>query len=96
MLYDGVTDSSLFEFWFDKVLLRAVPKYSVFILDNAAFHRKSRLRELAKKADCEILFLPPYSPDLNPIEKYWAWLKRQLRKMLPLYECFNDALMDCF
>jgi len=96
MIYDGTTDSSLFEFWFEKVFLSAVPKYSVFILDNATFHRKSRLRELAKKADCEILFLPPYSPDLNPIEKYWAWLKRRLRKILPLHECFNDALMDCF
>ena len=96
MVYEGTTDCILFEHWFEKVLLKSAPKYSVFVMDNAAFHRKSKLRELAERADCDILFLPPYSPDLNLIEKYWAWLKRKLRKILMLYDCFDDALRDCF
>ena len=96
MIYDGMTDSVLFEYWFETMLLKSIPKYSIIILDNATFHRKARLRELAKITGCEILFLPPYSPDLNPIENYWAWLKNKLRRILPIYVSFNDAILDCF
>ena len=96
LIYDGTTDSVLFEQWFEEILLKSVPKHSVLIMDNATFHRKAKLRELSGNAECEVLFLPPYSPDLNPIEKFWAWLKQKLREILPNYEVFMDALIDCF
>ena len=66
------------------------------IMDNAPFHRKAKLRELAEKAKCDILFLPPYSPDLSPIENFWAWLKRKLRSILHSFDNFDDPLVDCF
>jgi len=96
MIYDGTTDSVLFEYWFEMMLLKSIPKYSIIILDNATFHRKARLRELAEKTYCDVLFLPPYSPDLNPIERFWAWLKARLRNILPAYTSLDDALMVCF
>ena len=96
MIYDGTTNSILFEYWFEHMLLKAVPKGSWFILDNATFHRKPILRELTQRAGCYIEFLPPYSPDLNKIENFWFWLKQRLRKTLPYYECFIDTLMGCF
>jgi len=96
MIYSGTTDSTLFEYWFEHALLKSIPRYSVIILDNASFHRKSTLAALAQLADCEVLFLPAYSPDFNIIENFWAWLKSKLRKILPEYSCFEDALMDCF
>ena len=96
MIYDGTTDSRLFEYWFEKMLLKSISKHSIIILDNATFHRKTRLRELAEAAMCEVLFLPPYSPDLNTIENFWAWLKCRLRKILPSFRNFDDALIDCF
>jgi len=96
MIYDGTTDSILFEYWFEKMLLKSIPRYSVIILDNATFHRKTRLRQLAQMTGCDVLFLPPYSPDFNPIEMFWAWLKQKLRNSLPSYEYFHDALSDCF
>ena len=68
MIYDGTTDSVLFEYWFEKMLLKSIPRNSVIVLDNATFHRKKRLQKIAEEAGCEIIFLPPYSPDLNPIE----------------------------
>ena len=95
-VYDGTTDSRLFELWFEEKLLKSTPKGAVFVMDNATFHRKKRLRELAEKAECTVLFLPPYSPDLNPIEKFWAWLKQKLRAILMDYSSFMDALLDCF
>lgn len=48
----------------------------VLIMDNATFHKSQATDELIKKAGCEILFLPPYSPDLNPIETFWANFKK--------------------
>jgi transposase len=96
MVYDGTTDSLLFEFWFENKLLKLIPRFSVIVLDNATFHRKETLHKLAANAMCEVLFLPPYSPDLNPIEKFWAWLKRKLRDTLNSYYSFHDALVDCF
>ncbi len=80
MTYNGTTDCILFEYWFEHEFLASIPKHSVAIMNNATFHRKKRLFELAKKAECVLVFLPPYSPDLNPIENFWAWLKARLRK----------------
>ena len=96
MVYGGITDSQLFEYWFEHYFLKAIPKYSVAIMDNATFHRKKELRELAKKVECELIFLPPYSPDLNPIENFGAWLKSRLRKILTRFDSFDEALIDCF
>ena len=63
---------------------------------RTTFHRKIRLRELAEREGCDVLFLPPYSPDLNLIENFWAWLKNKLRSALPFYDNFDDDLLDCF
>lgn len=94
--YPGTTDSVLFEYWFENCLLKEVGKGSVIVLDNATFHKKTILPGLAKKCNCDVLFLPPYSPDLNPIEKKWAWLKRKLREILTDFNSFDDALMAIF
>lgn len=96
MTYSGTTDCVLFEYWFEHAFLKSIPRFSVAVMDNAAFHRKKKLYVLAKNADCDLIFLPPYSPDLNPIENFWAWLKSSLRKILRNSQSFEDALMDCF
>jgi Transposase and inactivated derivatives len=90
--YTGTTDSALFEFWFENCLLKELKPGSVIILDNASFHRKTILPALAMKYDATVLFLPPYSPNLNPIEFRWAWLKRKLRELLHLFDSFDLAL----
>jgi transposase len=93
--YDGSTDSDLFEFWFEKCLLKEI-KRKYIVLDNASFHRKARLVELATKRMCKVIFLPPYSPDLNPIENRWAWVKGKLRSILPECDSFDEALCVAF
>jgi len=96
MEYEGTTDSVLFEFWFEHFLLKEVDKGAFIVLDNATFHKKSVLTDLAQSYNCEVLFLPPYSPDLNPIEKKWAWLKRKLREILYNFDSLDLALQSVF
>jgi transposase len=96
MEYGGTTDSAVFEFWFEHCLLKEVKPGSVIVLDNATFHKKSVLPLLAAVAGCRVLFLPPYSPDLNPIENKWAWLKRKLREILSDFDSFDSAVMAIF
>ena len=88
--------SSLFESWFEEQLLPALPPDTVVVMDNASFHRKAQLIPVAQKYGFRLIFLPPYSPELNPIENFWAWLKRYLRSALSSYPSFDLALFDAF
>ena len=65
-----------------RVLLPALPPGSVIVLDNARFHQSPTTQKRVEAAGCQLLFLPAYSPDLNPIEHLWAAFKTHLRKNL--------------
>lgn len=73
--YLGTTDHFVFESWFCNMLLKELPQGATIVMDHASFHRKKTLYKLVGQANCEVLFLPAYSPDLNPIERSWANLK---------------------
>ncbi len=94
--FQGTMDHELFEEWFEKHLLPALPEGGVIVMDNASFHRKQQLYCLASQAGHPLIFLPPYSPELNPIEHFWAWLKRTLRNILPRLDSFDQALFAAF
>jgi transposase len=94
--YDGRTDHLLFETWFEGRLCRALKKDDVVVMDNAAFHRKKVLHSIAERFGVRVVFLPPYSPDLNPIEKFWSWVKRKLRSILRFFSSLDDAISACF
>jgi hypothetical protein len=78
LLYSCSMKSWLFEFWF-AMLLECMSPGFWFIMDNATFHRQAVLTAMAASAGCHVLFLPAYSPDLNPFEHEWANLKTFLR-----------------
>ena len=96
MEYSGSMDSALFEHWFEFCLIPVLTPNCTAVLDNASFHNKKRLKLLAEKYGHKIIFLPPYSPELNEIEKFWGWLKTKLKKVAHMFNEFNDALRYCF
>ena len=70
LCYQGTCDTVLFNYWLGNFLLPFIgPGYTI-VMDNAAFHKLEKTRFLIENAGCSLLFLPPYSPDLNPIEKF--------------------------
>lgn len=95
MTYEDTMTSDFFEAWFQQFLLASLDSPSVIILDNARFHRMSRLKVLCEEQGHKLLPLPPYSPEYNPIENTWAHMKKHLRKVLPSYDNFLDALLSC-
>ena len=63
-------------------MIPELPKNSVIVMDNATFHKRADTQELLEQNGHTILWLPPYSPDLNPIENMWAWIKRKRQDWL--------------
>jgi len=94
--YDGAMDSILFETWFEQRLLPSLLEKTVIVMDNATFHRKRKLLSLVRGTRYEIIFLPPYSPELNLIENFWSWLKRRLKKVIANFDSLDDAISDSF
>lgn len=93
--YTHSTDSYFFECWFKNSLLKIIPKGYTVILDNAKFHNKIRLLKLAR-GKVRLLFLPPYSPDFNPIENTWSNMKSFIRSNKQKYKSIEDAIYDYF
>ena len=74
-LISGTVNSDVFYQWVTCELLPIVPSNAVIVMDNASFHKRKDIREAITGAGFDLLFLPTYSPDLNPIEHKWAQAK---------------------
>lgn len=94
--YAESTTGAFFENWFENDLLAKMPGGYTFIMDNATFHRKKNLEAVAKKHKSRLLFLPPYSPDYNPIEKVWANMKKGLVDLIPKYKTLEKSVFFYF
>ena len=83
-----------FEVWFETNLLKNVKPGCAILMDRASFHRKKQLEEMCVKARVNVILLPAYSPDFNPIEKDRANMKRALRDTAPLCDLLQTAIYD--
>jgi len=79
MTIESPTDSEVFLAYLDQVLCPKLTPGDVVIMDNLSTHKVRGVRERIQACGAELLYLPPYSPDLNPIEKAWFKLKQFLR-----------------
>lgn len=98
-VFQGSTDSAVFEDFVEQ-LLHHCGKWpeprSVLVLDNASFHRSKRVEQMCIDAGVKLVFLPPYSPDLNPIEEFFAELKAFIKRRWSTYEDNPDKGFDVF
>jgi transposase len=77
---EGSTTKEVFETYLERVLAPSLWPGQIVVMDNLSSHKGERVREIIAGRSCELLYLPPYSPDLNPIEEAFAKLKALLRK----------------
>jgi len=96
--FDGYMNSSLFEGWLEHIYIPSLenPEKTALMIDNASHHSKSRIEDIADEYGLIVIFLPKYSPDLNPIEKYWANIKNWLRMHLGEFDTFWDGMVGAF
>ena len=80
MAVEGATTSRVFETYVKRLLAPALRPGQVVVMDNLGAHRPKRVRELIEARGCELLYLPAYSPDYNPIEEAFGKVKNLLRK----------------
>ncbi len=88
---EGPTTREVFEAYLERVLAPSLRPGQVIVMDNLSSHKGSRMRELIEERGCELMYLPPYSPDLNPIEEAFAKLKTLLRRA---GACTREALIE--
>jgi transposase len=74
------TTKAVFEAYVERVLAPSLPPWRVVVTDNLSAQKGERVRELLEARGCELLFLPPYSPDFSPIEEAFSKLKALLRR----------------
>ena len=79
MTIEAATDREVFLAFLDEVLCPKLSPGDVLVMDNLSAHKVDGVRQRIEAAGARLLYLPPYSPDLNPLEKAWAKLKSLLR-----------------
>jgi transposase len=80
LVFDGPINARVFEAYVEQVLAPALRPGDIVIMDNLSSHKGTKVRDLIEAAGASLRYLPPYSPDFNPIEKAFAKLKALLRK----------------
>ena len=97
MVLEGATDGAAFEAYIEQVLAPKLQPGDIVVMDNLSSHKSPEVKDLVEKVGAEVWYLPPYSPDFNPIEKMWSKVKESLRSSAArtvesLYEAIRLAL----
>ena len=97
LVVEGSTNTTVFETYLEDVLLPTLKRGQVVVMDNLSAHKGERVRELIEEKGCELIYLPPYSPDYNPIEQAFSKIKSYLREACArsqqrLMEVIGEAL----
>ena len=96
-MLEGAMDGLAFEVYVGQVLVPTLRPGDMVFMDNLSFHKAPHIRQLIEAASARLEFLPPYSPDLNPIELCWSKIKTALRaSKARTFEALLDALDEAF
>lgn len=99
LTFQGSCNRDLFEAWLEQCLLPKLEPGKVIVIDNATFHKSDHISEIVSKRGCRLLYLPPYSPDLNKIERCWSvlktWMKQRIERYDSLRGCVDSAFREC-
>lgn len=96
MTFKGTCNTEVFNAWLSQVLIPELSPGQIIIMDNASFHKSAKTKELIEAAGCKLLYLPPYSPELNPIEKTWANIKGKIRGFLETGKNLRSSIDHAF
>ena len=100
MIFEGCCTRRVFEEWLcsfgQYIQEQKRAKDTILILDNATFHKGGEIENIAREYNLHLVYLPPYSPELNPIEKCWAVLKSKVRVLLTQGKELYEALVSVF
>jgi transposase len=83
MTIEGATTAAVFEAFVESMLVPRLNPGDIVVMDNVGAHKPAYILERIRAAGAHVLFLPPYSPDLNPIELFWNKFKVLLKSMAP-------------
>lgn len=92
-MFEGCCDSSVFKAYMEQILLKHLNPGQTIVMDNISFHKTIHVQNMIKSAGCNVLYLPTYSPDLNPIEHFWFKIKQLIRSIAHSFDNFSDAVL---
>ena len=93
MVLDGAMDRLSFEAYVTQCLIPALPLGAIVIMDNLGAHKSAAITQLIEKAGAALWYLPPYSPDYNPIEQMWSKVKAILKRVCArTYDALGEAI----
>jgi transposase len=98
LILDGAANTEVFEIYIEQILAPSLQPGQMVIMDNLSIHKGKKVRQLIEARGCQVLFLPPYSPDLSPIEEAFSKIKAFLRRVgartrEALQEALEQALL---
>lgn len=93
-MFQGHCNTAVFEQYVEKILIPQLSEGMIIVIDNASFHKSSKIKNLIQFAGLKLIYLPPYSPDLNPIEHHWHKIKTAIRKIMRDTKIFLQEAME--
>ena len=92
LVIDGAVNGELFRAWVQQQLVRELRPGDIVVMDNLSSHKVAGVREAIERVGATLVYLPPYSPDLNPIEMVFSKIKNEIRKRAPRTKPECDVL----